>query len=323
MRFALLALLLATNAFAQSIATTDHGILVAHDQRIELVDENEKIVWSADGVAHPSTIVTSAAHAAVLDPLTNEAAIVDLESGRLTIVHTGESPIGCVFVRDDLYLLERDARAIERIGAGGSQTSIKTPADPAFIRTADERIYIYSRLSGDLNEITTQPFAIRHLVKLPAFASDLEVDGRNAYLVYPRAAKIVTVSLATLQSKSVAIGAVPVDLAIGSAIAVADPSAQRVWVFEGEQSFSRSFGRGFLRGLFGMGSTPHNSDFPTGIDRVVAHGKTWIAYDSATGSLYDGSKLIASKIDPHQFAVSGRGVFIWNDAVRRLQKIAD
>jgi hypothetical protein len=123
---------------------------------------------------------------------------------------------------------------------------------------------------------------------------------------------------------------VPVDLAVTSkTLAVADPSAKRVWIVEGPQSTSQAFTRGFLRGLLGLGlGANHSADFPTGVDRVVARGGRWIAYDSAGGALYRVEKtqstLLAKHVAPEAFAVTADGaVVFWNDEVRRLQKTRD
>lgn len=342
MKTLLIALMLAAaTARGQIIASTGRGVLVAHDGRVELFnDDGSRRLWSAEGVANATAIVTSPSRAAVLDALANEALLVDLADGRVTHVRTGETPIGGVFLGGDLYLLARDARTLERIALDGrrdgARVSVDTAADPAFVVAANGRLYVYARTVGELEEITTTPFAVRRRVAVPPFASDVEADGRQLDLVQPRAAKVTTVSLETLAWSSQDVGAVPVDLAFtsnataltGRNLAVADPSAKRVWIVEGVQSFSQAVARGFLRGLLGLGLfASRNSDFPTGVDRVLARGGRWIAYDSSGGSLYRvaGSKgaLLAKEIALNQFAVTPSGVVVWNAAVRRLQKIAD
>jgi len=329
--------LAAATARGQMIAATARGVLVAHDGRVELFnDDGSRRLWSADGVANATAIVTSPNRAAVLDALANEALLVDLADGRVTRVRTGETPIAGVFLGGDFYLLARDARTLERVTRDGARASLATAADPAFVVAANGRLYVYARTAGELEEITTTPFAVRRRVSVPPFASDVEADGRQLDLVQPRAAKVTTVSLETLTWSSQDVGAVPVDLAFTSSataltarnLAVADPSAKRLWIVEGVQSFSQAVARGFLRGLLGLGLfAARNSDFPTGVDRVIARGGRWIAYDSSSGSLYrvQGSKgtLLVKDIAPNQFAVTPSGVVVWNAAVRRLQKIAD
>ncbi len=178
--------------------------------------------------------------------------------------------------------------------------------------------------------MTLAPFAIGRRISVPPFASHLAADGKHAFLVYPRGGTIVTVALDTLTTSSQDVGAVPIDLAVTSnTLAVADPTAKRVWIIEGPQSTSQAFARGFLRGLLGLGlGANHNADFPTGVDRVVARGGRWIAYDSAGGALYGVDKtqstLLAKHVAPQGFTVTADGaVVFWNDEVRRLQKISD
>lgn len=312
------------------LAATANGFVVAREGRIELYANDARTLrWSSnDGVAHPTSIVADATRAAVLDALANEAAIVDLASGRVTRVRTGETPVDAAFAGGELYVLDRDARQLER---AGSRESVPLPADPAFLAKANGRLLVYARTTGELDEVTLSPLAISRHVSVPPFASHLEADAKNAYLVYPRAGKVVSVALDTLATSSQDVGAVPVDLAITSRnLAIADPSAKRVWIVEGTQSFGQAFARGFLRGLLGFGfGASRNSDFPTGVDRVlVTRGGRWIAYDSAGGALYrvdkSQSTLIAKHVAPQAFAVGRDGsVVVWNDEVRRLQKIVD
>ena len=311
--------LIAPQVFAQAIATTPRGVLVAHDGVVEMSGG-----WTAEGVRNPRTIVTSNDRAAILDPLTNEVRIVDLATGRGRTVETAETPIDAVFAGSDLFVITRDGGTIERIDRG----SIRIGADPAFIRSANGKLYVYQRLSGTVSEITIGPFAIARQVRVAAFASDFEVDGRRGYLVTPRSAKIATIDLATMKpSGTIDGGAVPVDLAIGGGgtaltartLAIADPSGKRVWMIEGTQSMTQAVARGFLRGLLGLGlySNP-SSQFPTGVDRVFTSGGRWVAYDSSTGTLYRFSKskssVIATGVPPNAYAVTRGEVIYWTRA---------
>jgi hypothetical protein len=314
---------------AQSVAPTRAGIVVAHDNQIELFNgKTLAVVWNTNGVAVPASIVAGDDRVAVLDALSSAVRVVELASGRGTTIECGETPAGGVFVGRALYLLERDARALERIGADGTRASIDIAADPAFLREAGGRLYIYARTAGLLQEITTSPFAVRRSVGVAPFASDFQTDGKNVYLVYPREAKIRVVALASMTpSGDVAVGAVPVALAFASSrtLAVADPSAKRVWMIEGSQSFTQAFARGFLRGLLGLGIRPNrNSDFPTGVDRVLVSGKTLLAYDTSSETLYRVAKakssVVAKNVGPQAFTAMPDAVFVWEDAVRRLHR---
>lgn len=323
-RIALVALLFAPSLFAQAVASTSHGVLVAHDRVIELAGR-----WTAEGVMNPRAIIAAGDRAGIIDPLANEVRVVDLETGRGRTFETAETPIDGVWLNNELYVITRDGGTIEQIGG----RTIRIGADAASIRSANNRIYVYQRLSGTVSEITTNPFAIARQVKIAAFASDFETDGRFGYLVLPRSGKIATFNLATMTASSMMdAGAVPVDIAVGSGgtaltartLAVADPSGKRVWMIEGEQSMTQAVSRGFLRGLLGLGlySNP-SSEFPTGIDRVVTAGGKWIAYDSSTGTLYrfsrSKSSVIAAGIAPNGFAMDGNDLVFWaNAAVRRL-----
>jgi hypothetical protein len=328
-RLIVLLAFVAAPGLTQSIAATPHGIVVTHHHTIQLFNAKSlTVVWTSDGVAAPTSIVAGDDRVALLDALNSEVRVVELAGGRGTTIKCGETPVGGVFIGRALYLLERDARALERIGGDGARASIDLAADPAFLREVNGRLYVYARAAGVLQEITTFPFAVRRSVAVAPFASDFQVDGRSAYLVYPREAKIRVVALASMTpAGDVAVGAVPVALGFASSrtLAVADPSAKRVWMIEGSQSFAQAFTRGFLRGLLGLGISPsRNSDFVTGIDRVVIRGGLWLAYDSSSGTLYRFSKakssVIAKDVRPQAFTATSDAIFVWDDAVRRLQR---
>jgi len=79
--------------------------------------------------------------------------------------------------------------------------------------------------------------------------------------------------------------------------------------------------RGFLRGLIGLGlNRNRTSQFPSGVDRVIARGSSWIAYDSSTGTLYRSGKAIAQSVGPHAFALTSNGIVWWDDTAPRLHK---
>ena len=315
MRGALLALLfLATPAFAQVLTSTSAGIVVAHDGKIELRGR-----WSVDGPQHPTEIIASAERVAVLDALENEAVIVELASGRATNIKTAETPIAATFIGDELYILARDARVLQH-----GSTRIALAPDPAFLRQSNGRLYVYSRTAGVLEEI--ERGRVTRRFSLPPFASDFEISGSIAYLVYPRDARVRTYDLGTMKSAGeIAVGGVPSDLAFaggGTALtarvlAVADPSAKRVWLQEGTQSMTQAIARGVLRGFLGLGLFGSRaSQFPTGVDRVAIRGKTWIAYDSSSGTLYrftkQKSSIVAKNVAPGAFALTPDGVAWWD-----------
>lgn len=311
-------LLLAPVAFGQVLTNTSRGIVVAHEGTIELDGG-----WKTRGVRLPSSIIEGPHHVAVLDAFHNEAAIVELTTGKSTVHRTAETPIDALFAGGDLYVLCRDARVLQRFGAAGA--TITVAADPAFLRQANGKLYVYARTAGRIEEISGD--RVVRSVTVPPYASDFEVAGTTAYLVYPREARIRTVDLRSLKpAGELAIGAVPVDLELaggGTAItsrilAVADPSAKRVWLTEGTQSMAQAIARGFLRGLLGLGLFgSRSSQFPTGVDRIEVQGRTWVAYDSSSGSLYrftrKDSTLLAKGISPHAFAITRNGVAWWQD----------
>jgi hypothetical protein len=322
-------LFVAVPAFAQQVAATRSGIVVAHHGTVELFNaKTVDVVWNSGGVLKPTLIVAGDDRVAVVDALSNEVRVVELGSGRGTTITCGETPVDGVFVGRALYLLERDARALERIGADGARASIALTADPSFLRAANGRLYVYSRAAGVVQEIATAPFAVARSVNVAPFASDFQLDKDNAYLIYPRETKLRVVALATMKTVGEsAVGAVPVALAFASShtLAIADPAAKRVWMIEGAQTFRQAFLRGFFRGLLGLGIRPNrNSDFPTGVDRVLVRGNLLFGYDTSSETLYRVAKAkstaLVQGVPPQSFAITSDAMFVWDDAVRRLHR---
>ena len=322
----LLSVIFATAALAQSVASTASGVLVARDSVIELAGK-----WKSEGVTAPGAIAVNETRAAVLDPIHDRVAIVDLASGRTTFVRTQSSPVAAAFAGDDLFVVDRDAHVIEKIGAG----SIPLAADPEFLSVEGNLAYVYSRIDGALQEIALEPFALVRTIRIAPFASAMQCDARNAYLVYPRDGRVRIVDLVTMQpAGDLRIGAVPTDIAIAgdptaltaSRLAIADPSAKRVWLIEGRQSTLQAFARGFFRGFLGIGSFGGNdSQFLTGVDRVIARGSRWLAFDSSTGTLYSVTNkettVLASGLAPHAFALTPDGVAFWRSGTLVAQKL--
>jgi len=298
-----LGVLLQFSAFGQVLTNTSRGVVVAHDRRMELVGG-----WTVDGVQNATMIVAGGDRVVVLDALHNEAVVVELANGRSKRMKTAETPIDAAFVNGRLYILARDARLLNDM-----------PLQADMLEEANGKLYAYSRVTGLLHEIGGRTF------RLKPFAADLELDGTTAYLTYPREARVRTVDLTSGVIGEVAVGAVPVDLAFaggGTALsarilAVADPSAKRVWLTESTQSTAAAVGRGFLRGVLGLGLFGDRaSQFPTGVDRVETKGRLWIAYDSSSGTLYHfdrkQSRVLARNLAPHAFALTENGVAWWN-----------
>lgn len=314
-RFLLIALL-ALPAFPQVLTDTSHGVVAAHDGRIE---------WESHDVAgvESATFIAADAHrAVVLDALNNQAVIVDLATGGAQRLRTAETPIAAIFANRELYILARDARLLQR--PGGDDIPLDT--DPSHLAESDGRVFVYSRTAGVLREIGGGRWDV------PAFASDVEIAGERVFLTYPREGKVRVGRLGAMEPpgpmgpmEELRIGAVPTDLAFaggGTALtarilAVADPSAKRVWLAESTQSMAKAVARGFLRGLLGLGLFGGRaSRFPTGVDRVETRGTVWVAYDSSSRTLYHftrkQSSVIARDVAPHAWTLTEDGVAWWD-----------
>jgi hypothetical protein len=312
--------------FAQSVASTPRGVLVAHDKVIELHGK-----WKTEGVSSPGAIAISNTKAAVLDEIHDRVAIVDLASGTTTFVNTRSTPIAAAFANNNLLILDRDAHMLEKIGGG----SVELADDPELLAVKNDRAYVYSRIDGVLQEIGIEPFALLRTVRVTPFATAMQCDARSAYLVYPRDGRVRVVDLAKMQpAGEFRVGSVPTDIAIAgdptaltaTVLAVADPSAKRVWLVEGSQSSFRAFTRGFLRGIIGLGLFGgKETEFPTGVDRVVARGGRSLAFDSSSGTLYavtkDKATVLARGLGPHAFVLTPVGVAYWQNGMLVAEKL--
>lgn len=264
------------------------------------------------------TLIAGPKNVAILDGVRNEVRIVHGATYK-----TAETPVDVAFLGNDLYVLERDARTLS---LAGTNRRVAVGDDPAFVREANGKLYVYSRATGVVQEIT-RDLAIARRVRIAPFASDFEIIGRNGYLVFPAEAKVRTFSIAAMQTiGEINVGAVPVDLAStgGNTLAIADPSAKRVWLIEGEQTMLQAIARGFIRGLLGLGLSPKNrhSYFPTGVDRVASRGGLSVAYDSSSGTLYRFTKsevtVLARNVAPGSWVLADDGVAIWDGTALRL-----
>lgn len=317
-----------SRAEAQAVAITDAGrIAVAHDGIVELfaADAHTRL-WKSGGVADPATIAIGRTRLAVVDPLGGRVLIAALDDGApAAVIETHDTPIAALFAGDDLFVLERDGSRLERFAADGSRASVETGAYPEFLRQAGGMLYVYSRADGRMQEIAPEPFAVKRSVSAAPGATDFEIDGQFVYFAEPAESRITVLHLATLKpAGEMKVGTMPIDLAVlpGSVAApryfeVADPASNTVWFVEAAQSPGEAFGRGFLRGLFGLGvSRGRKSAFPTAVDRVFTRGHLSVAYDSSDGTLYGIARKsvqpIGTRIGPHAFALTGDGVVYWN-----------
>ncbi|HEY2324638.1 MAG TPA: hypothetical protein VGJ82_17390 [Thermoanaerobaculia bacterium] len=318
--------LLAVAFFAQTVASTPRGVVVAHDGVVELQGK-----WKSESVSTPGVIALGETKTAVLDEIHDRVAIVDLANGQTTFAKTQATPIAAAFAGNDLLVLDRDAHVIEKIGG----SSIQVAQDPELLSVAGNHAYVYSRIGGVLQEIGLEPFALLRTIRIPPFASAMQCDARNAYLIYPRDGQLRVVDLAKMQlAGQFGVGSAPTDVAItgdptaltATRLAIPDPLVKRVWLVEGRQSSLQAFARGFLRGMLGVGLFRGKmTQFPTGVDRVIASGPRWLAFDSSTGTLYnvtkDETNILARGLGPHSFALTPEGVAYWQNGTLVAQKL--
>ena len=328
----------ATTISAQNVAllATPNGVVVATGEpknSIEIYELDARtIVRTLPGPRRPTNIIAAGSRVAILDMLHNEVHVVDVGSRTVSKMTTAESPVDAVFLKNELFVIARDARMLEKFGSAPRSQSTTIPADCSFIRAGRNHLYVYSRIEGLLLEIDPVALRITRRLAIDTFASDLEIDEDYAYLAYPATGKVRGVNLETLTaSEPVKAGGVPIDIHIsphrtaltGRTMVVADPAFKRIWITETTQSAVEAFARGFLRGLIGLGLYGgRTSKFATGIDRVSASRDMSVTYDSSTRTLYfyskDTTRTVARDVPPRAFSVLNDAVYFWSDG--RLQR---
>ncbi len=334
---------LSASPFAQSVAVGwnrhDAQAIVARGGANRSIaaygNGGSELLWSASGPAEPALVVVSndGSRSVVLDTINDLAFLIATKDGTQRRISTAASPVAAVFYGNELFILCRDGRELQRVSADGNVKTLAVAPDTTFMRKGKDAIYVYSRLEGTVTEVDPSSLTAVRTQVFASAASDLEIDGRSGYLTIPSAGVVIVFSLAELKERErLSVGTIPLDLSVVSdggvldagSLAVADPSSRRVWMSEKSQSGAAAFGRGFLRGLIGLGLyAPRSSEYPTGVDRVWA--ETWglAAYDSSSGTLYLVSKgkatKVASDVPAGAIALTGRGVTWWNSATNRLE----
>jgi hypothetical protein len=318
---------MAMPALAQSVATNAAHVVVAHDRVIDVWKAGALTtpVARADGVETAGAIAISDTHAAVVDQIHNRVAIVDFATGKSIVAKTHESPVAVAFAGRELLVVDHDASAVERISPDGSSTMLNLALDPAMLAVEGDHAYVYSRVSGVLQEIGLAPFAVTRTLAVPAFASSMIVAGTIAYLTYPFEGRVRAIDVATMAMRDeTRVGSTPIDIARAAEptaltarlLVVADPVSKHLWVIEAQQKPSEVFGRSFLRGFIGLGLfSGKNPGFPRWVDRVVAHDAKYLAFDSWTGTLYSAKKdavaKLATGLGPRAFALTPGHVAVW------------
>ena len=124
------------------VCATAQGVAVAIPNSVQFFDRNGRVIWNTDGVAIPTAAFASADRIAVVDSINNDVHIADLANGRGKTIRVGETPIEGIFVGRDFFLLERDARTLERISPDGTRSLLALTSDPAVLRQSNGRLYV-------------------------------------------------------------------------------------------------------------------------------------------------------------------------------------
>ena len=310
MGFAVLALCAAAAradvAMAWSGATGT--IVVAHDGRIEGFDRaGEKRLWSADGIASPSSIVTSldGASVAILDGFDDRIAVVSVADGVVALHDTPGTPVAAAFFERDLWVVLRDVSKVRRIAANGDAIDLGVALDPALIAVSDQFVYVYSRAGGLLQEIDPRLAQARRIAPVGTGGSDLEIrlpkDEKAdliAHLCRPANGVIVRIDLRLMESREMSNSGTPTDLAFvpwGAKLSI-DPGTSII-------------------------ADPEKQTY----DRVAISAAGVFAFDSNSGTVYRVEGRSAAKIATGQtatsFAATDDALFTWDaKSARPLKK---
>ncbi len=318
------------------VESSGEMIAVAQGDRSRLTfyDERGAEVWSTTTSPTPKVIRFSndGKEVVVLDSVQSEVTQVDLTRRTSNVIKVPATPIEAVWLDDTAYILCRDAEKLVALRKGRVTAEIDVPADPLSVRTHAARLYVYSRLQGEIT-VLSRRLELQNRFRVAPFASDFELDQTYGYLVIPRRGALVSFRLEGKPAiQTFAVGAVPVDLSIdrgksalkGTTLLIADPASKRIWREEGTQSMSEAVGRGFVRGLLGLGLyRPASLEYPTGVDRIARSGNVELAYDSSSRTVYlaakNGAIVLARNVAAQGYAAAGERLWYWDESDRKLR----
>jgi hypothetical protein len=312
----------------------DQQLLIVADGSRNLVEAQDgatgMVRWTvpADELEVPR-IATGAGsgRAVVLDPTSDRVLVVDTADGRSWRHQMEGTPVEAVVSRDGVYVLARDSGRLARIVDETITSVAGSGSDATFLRLSSGHLYVYRRTAGALDRYRPD-LSPAGTLAVPPFASAMQLDGDRAWLVYPQRGTIVSVMLPgmTLEGE-VRVGGAPVDLAIAARadaltatrLLIADPSMRVVWTTEGLQSMGRAIGRGFLRGLLGLGLYRDRAlEVPSPVDRVFVAGNSRFGLDSVSGTLYRLEQRravpVAHEVCTTCLTRAGDALLLWNDS---------
>ena len=178
--------------------------------------QGEKL-WSRAGLPHPFLVEVdpNSSRMALLDAMSDLVQILDSRGDSSFLLAVPATPIAVEFHDEDAIILCRDGHKLLRIRSGRIEQTADLPPGTAFLQRHGDSVLVYSPITGELLQLDALTLTVRHALQLDRFASDLEADKNNAYLVYPRGGTVAVVSIPQMKPAGrLTIGAVPVDLAI-------------------------------------------------------------------------------------------------------------
>jgi len=207
-------------------------IVVAHDGRIEAFDAaGEKRLWSVDGVASPSAGVASrdGKTIAILDGFNDRVAVVSVADGAAVTHETPGTPVAAAFFGRDVWVVVRDRSRAVRITPDGQQTEVALALDPALIAVSHRFVYVYSRISGLLQEIDPQSMRVTRTAAAGTAGSGFEVElpkpgdrhGAIGFLSRPAYGKLVVIDLEPMDVRE-RNGGAPADPGAAPSVTVDD-----------------------------------------------------------------------------------------------------
>ncbi len=281
--------------------------------------------WNRPGLRFPLFGVTAedGGIVAIVAPVDERVAIV--RDGEVALFDVPGAPVAAELDGEALFLATRGGMLI-RI-EGESVRSVPVAAGSPLLAVDGRAAIVYDQISGTIERFDPATLARIESGRTEAFASRIAIESGTVYLVVPRSGRLVTILLDDLSAGTgTTAGAAPVDLAIeapanatrGAVLVLADPAAKRIRRIEGKQSLAQAIGRGFVRGLLGLGLfSPSSASMPTGADRVFRRdGRTW-AFDSTTGTLYAirgaDAEPVATGLRWNAFVIRGEWLYAMRD----------
>ena len=223
-------------------------------------------VWTVAGVKSPRLLVLSpdGRWAAAIDPISNRLALADLEQRTSRIHSLPETAVAASFFDGALFVVSRDARLLSKIDTlGGDTRTVEVPAGATHLIAGANGVIVYASLTGRAARFDSSSLRPLATAQLPASGPTSRLTAKAGISSSPGAASSQPSRSRRSRSKT---SARPAPFRSISPSKRPETQPGRFGSLSQSPSFPsasgatrarspapEAFGRGFPRGLLGLG----------------------------------------------------------------------